>query len=90
MEFKMDKKLESRIARLENLLSYNKSVKNEDRVSESNKLADRAAKALKRALDAMQNHLDFEEAHSEGRRPAFLNDMQHDIDVVTDIYESYL
>jgi hypothetical protein len=48
-KIKMDNKLESRIARLEKLLSDNKSVKNEDHIDESNKLANRVAKALKRA-----------------------------------------
>ena len=85
----MDKKLESRIARLENLLSANKSVKNEDYIDESNRLANRVAKALKRALDIMQEYFDLEEAHSNGRA-VILKEIQHDIDVVTDVYESYL
>jgi hypothetical protein len=54
----MYKKLESRITSLEKLLPDNKSVKNEDYISESNKLANRVAKALKRALDTMQNNLE--------------------------------
>ena len=85
MESRIDKKLESRIARLEKLLASNK---NEDYISDSNKYVDKIAKALNRTMQLMQNYLDFEKANNPDRRT--LAEIQSDIDAVAKIYDTYL
>ena len=85
MESRIDKKLESLIARLEKLLASNK---NEDYISDSNKYVDKIAKALNRTMQLMQNYLDFEKANNPDRRT--LAEIQSDIDAVAKIYDTYL
>lgn len=81
----MDKKLESRIARLERLFASRKSVKNENRTTD---LIDQIAMHLENALNEMRNFLALEE--ELGYTDQTIAETKRDIDTVQRIYETYL
>ena len=84
----MDKKLESRIARLEKFVS-SKPMKNEDRVHDMIlKSIDEVAMHLKDALNAMKRLLAYQ--RDAKYTLGTVKETERDIERVTDIYNTYL